>query len=110
VFQGGSATSAASSAGASEKKQSAKLGTGTQAYFAYYNPSGWTAASRRAVLDSIARQRDRCRDTQIGTPRCTLRAQLPAARPAWPDPRRGSDEPGHPVVERSAGFLSSGAT
>jgi type IV pilus assembly protein PilY1 len=36
------ATSASSSAGASEK-QSAKLETGTQAYFAYYNPeNGWT--------------------------------------------------------------------
>jgi type IV pilus assembly protein PilY1 len=35
-------TSAASSAGASEK-QSAKLETGVQAYFAYYNPNnGWT--------------------------------------------------------------------
>ena len=40
-FKADPATSAASSAGASEK-QSAKLETGTQAYFAYYNPSGWT--------------------------------------------------------------------
>jgi type IV pilus assembly protein PilY1 len=41
-FRADPATSAASSAGASEK-QSAKLETGVQAYFAYYNPSnGWT--------------------------------------------------------------------
>jgi type IV pilus assembly protein PilY1 len=41
-FQAAPATSAASSAGASEK-QSAKLETGVQAYFAYYNPNeGWT--------------------------------------------------------------------
>ena len=41
-FKADPATSAASSAGASEK-QSAKLETGVQAYFAYYNPSnGWT--------------------------------------------------------------------
>jgi type IV pilus assembly protein PilY1 len=40
-FKADPATSAASSAGASEK-QSAKLETGAQAYFAYYNPSGWT--------------------------------------------------------------------
>ncbi|HSY05549.1 MAG TPA: PilC/PilY family type IV pilus protein [Steroidobacteraceae bacterium] len=41
-FKAAPATSASSSAGASEK-QSAKLETGTQAYFAYYNPSnGWT--------------------------------------------------------------------
>jgi type IV pilus assembly protein PilY1 len=41
-FKAQPATSASSSAGASEK-ESAKLETGTQAYFAYYNPSnGWT--------------------------------------------------------------------
>ncbi|MBS0377026.1 MAG: pilus assembly protein PilY [Proteobacteria bacterium] len=41
-FRADPATSAASSAGASEK-QSAKLETGVQAYFAFYNPSsGWT--------------------------------------------------------------------
>jgi type IV pilus assembly protein PilY1 len=41
-FKAAPSTSAASSAGASEK-QSAKLETGTQAYFAYFNPSnGWT--------------------------------------------------------------------
>jgi type IV pilus assembly protein PilY1 len=42
-FKAQPATSAASSAGASEK-QSAKLETGAQAYFAYYNPAGWTGA------------------------------------------------------------------
>ncbi|MBV9344447.1 MAG: pilus assembly protein PilY, partial [Gammaproteobacteria bacterium] len=40
-FKADPATSAGSSAGASER-QSAKLETGAQAYFAYYNPSGWT--------------------------------------------------------------------
>jgi type IV pilus assembly protein PilY1 len=41
-FKADPATSTASSAGASQK-QSAKLETGTQAYFAYYNPAnGWT--------------------------------------------------------------------
>src|SRR5256886_11675410 len=40
-FKADPATTAASSAGASEK-QAAKLETGTQAFFAYYNPSGWT--------------------------------------------------------------------
>ncbi len=41
-FKAVPATSASASAGASEK-QSAKLETGAQAYFAYYNPSnGWT--------------------------------------------------------------------
>ena len=41
-FQAEPATAASASAGASEK-QSAKLETGTQAYFAYYNPTnGWT--------------------------------------------------------------------
>ncbi len=41
-FQANPATSASSSAGASEK-QSAKLESGVQAYFAFYNPSnGWT--------------------------------------------------------------------
>jgi type IV pilus assembly protein PilY1 len=40
-FKADPSTTAASSAGASEK-QSAKLETGAQAYFAYYNPSGWT--------------------------------------------------------------------
>jgi type IV pilus assembly protein PilY1 len=43
-FKAEPATSAAASAGASEK-QSAKLETGAQAYFAYYNPSnGWTGS------------------------------------------------------------------
>jgi type IV pilus assembly protein PilY1 len=41
-FKAGPSTSAAGSAGASEK-ESAKLETGVQAYFAFYNPSnGWT--------------------------------------------------------------------
>ena len=40
-FKAAPATTAASSAGASER-QSAKLETGAQAYFAYYNPNGWT--------------------------------------------------------------------
>jgi type IV pilus assembly protein PilY1 len=40
-FKADPSTTASSSAGASEK-QSAKLETGAQAYFAYYNPSGWT--------------------------------------------------------------------
>ena len=41
-FQAEPATSASASAGASEK-ESSKLETGSQAYFAYYNPSnGWT--------------------------------------------------------------------
>ena len=41
-FKAEPATAASSSAGASEK-QSAKLETGTQAYFAFYNPrNGWT--------------------------------------------------------------------
>ncbi|HLQ08449.1 MAG TPA: PilC/PilY family type IV pilus protein [Steroidobacteraceae bacterium] len=40
-FKADPATTAASSAGANQK-QSAKLETGTQAFFAYYNPSGWT--------------------------------------------------------------------
>ncbi|MGP8034498.1 MAG: PilC/PilY family type IV pilus protein, partial [Steroidobacteraceae bacterium] len=40
-FKAAPATSAASSAGASER-QSAKLDTGAQAYFAFYNPNGWT--------------------------------------------------------------------
>jgi type IV pilus assembly protein PilY1 len=39
-FRADPATTADSSAGASEK-QSAKLETGVQAYFAYYNPSNW---------------------------------------------------------------------
>ncbi|MGN6451614.1 MAG: hypothetical protein ACTHL7_00845, partial [Steroidobacteraceae bacterium] len=42
-FKAQPAITAASSAGASEK-QSAKLETGAQAYFAYYNPNGWTGA------------------------------------------------------------------
>jgi type IV pilus assembly protein PilY1 len=50
-FKAEPATSAASSAGASEK-QSAKLETGTQAYFAYYNPAnGWTG---RVTASSLA--------------------------------------------------------
>jgi type IV pilus assembly protein PilY1 len=40
-FKADPATTSASSAGASEK-QSAKIESGTQAFFAYYNPSGWT--------------------------------------------------------------------
>ena len=40
-FRAAPATSAASSAGASER-QSAKLENGAQAFFAYYNPNGWT--------------------------------------------------------------------
>ena len=41
-FKAGPSTSASGSAGASEK-ESAKLETGVQAYFAFYNPSnGWT--------------------------------------------------------------------
>lgn len=40
-FKADPSTSAGSSTGASER-QSAKLETGAQAYFAYYNPSGWT--------------------------------------------------------------------
>ncbi|HXI67085.1 MAG TPA: hypothetical protein VNH41_04035, partial [Steroidobacteraceae bacterium] len=40
-FKAAPATTSASSAGASQK-QSAKLETGAQAYFAYYNPDGWT--------------------------------------------------------------------
>ena len=40
-FKADPATTAASSAGASEK-QSAKLETGAQAYFAFYNPTTWT--------------------------------------------------------------------
>jgi len=40
-FKAGPAATGASSAGGSQK-QSAKLETGAQAYFAYYNPDGWT--------------------------------------------------------------------
>jgi type IV pilus assembly protein PilY1 len=40
-FKAAPATSAASSAGASER-QSAKLENGAQAFFAYYNPNDWT--------------------------------------------------------------------
>jgi type IV pilus assembly protein PilY1 len=40
-FKAAPATTAASSAGASER-QSAKLETGAQAFFAFYNPSDWT--------------------------------------------------------------------
>ena len=40
-FKAGPATTAGSSASASEK-QSAKLQTGTQAFFAFYNPNTWT--------------------------------------------------------------------
>jgi type IV pilus assembly protein PilY1 len=40
-FKAAPATTAASSAGVSER-QSAKLETGAQAYFAFYNPNGWT--------------------------------------------------------------------
>jgi len=40
-FQAEPATAAAASAGASQK-QSSELQTGTQAYFAYYNPNNWT--------------------------------------------------------------------
>lgn len=40
-FKADPATTSASSAGASEK-QSAKIESGTQAFFAYYTPSGWT--------------------------------------------------------------------
>ena len=50
-FKADPSTSASSSAGASEK-QSAKLETGVQAYFAYYNPSnGWTG---RVTASSLA--------------------------------------------------------
>jgi type IV pilus assembly protein PilY1 len=50
-FKADPATSAASSAGASEK-QSAKLETGVQAYFAYYNPSnGWTGRVTASSLE-----------------------------------------------------------
>jgi len=41
VLQGGSGHHCRKLAGANQK-QSAKLETGTQAFFAYYNPSGWT--------------------------------------------------------------------
>ena len=40
-FRADPATTAASSAGASEK-QATKIETGAQAYFAYYNPANWT--------------------------------------------------------------------
>ena len=50
-FRADPATSASSSAGASEK-QSAKLETGVQAYFAYYNPSnGWTGRVTASSLE-----------------------------------------------------------
>ena len=50
-FKAAPATSAASSAGASEK-QSAKLETGTQAYFAYFNPAdGWTGRVTASSLE-----------------------------------------------------------
>src|SRR5579863_10186513 len=50
-FKATPSTSAASSAGASEK-QSAKLETGTQAYFAYFNPSnGWTGRVTASSLE-----------------------------------------------------------
>jgi type IV pilus assembly protein PilY1 len=49
-FRADPATSASSSAGAAEK-QSAKLETGVQAYFAYYNPSnGWTGRVTASFL------------------------------------------------------------
>jgi len=49
-FRADPATTASSSAGAAEK-QSAKLQTGVQAYFAYYNPNnGWTG---RVVANSL---------------------------------------------------------
>ncbi len=48
-FKAAPATSAASSAGASER-QSAKLETGAQAYFAYYNPDGWTGRVTASAL------------------------------------------------------------
>jgi type IV pilus assembly protein PilY1 len=49
-FKAEPATSASSSAGAGQK-QSAQLQTGTQAYFAYYNPSnGWTGSVTASSL------------------------------------------------------------
>jgi type IV pilus assembly protein PilY1 len=50
-FKAAPSTSAAGSAGASEK-ESAKLETGTQAYFAYFNPAnGWTGRVTASSLD-----------------------------------------------------------
>ncbi|HEX4387226.1 MAG TPA: PilC/PilY family type IV pilus protein [Steroidobacteraceae bacterium] len=48
-FKADPVTTAASGAGASEK-QSAKLETGAQAYFAFYNPSNWTGRVTASTL------------------------------------------------------------
>jgi type IV pilus assembly protein PilY1 len=53
-FRADPATTASSSAGASEK-QSAKLQTGVQAFFAYYNPSNWAGrvTASNLVIDPV---------------------------------------------------------
>ena len=50
-FQASPQNSAASSAGLNQK-QSAKVQTGTQVYFAFYNPNNWTGAVTSQYLDS----------------------------------------------------------
>jgi type IV pilus assembly protein PilY1 len=50
-FQAQPQTSASSSAGLNQK-QTAKVQTGTQVYFAFYNPNGWTGSLTSQNLDS----------------------------------------------------------
>jgi type IV pilus assembly protein PilY1 len=50
-FQAQPQNSASSSAGLNQK-QSAKVQTGTQVYFAFYNPNGWTGSLTSQNLDS----------------------------------------------------------
>ena len=50
-FQASPQNSAASSAGLNQK-QTAKVQTGTQVYFAFYNPNNWTGSMTSQYLDS----------------------------------------------------------
>src|SRR6202034_2658223 len=50
-FQAQPQNSASSSAGLNQK-QTAKVQTGTQVYFAFYNPNGWTGSITSQYLDS----------------------------------------------------------
>ena len=97
-FRADPATSASSSAGASEK-QSAKLETGVQAYFAYYNPSsGYTGRVTASSLGFDTYGNVVVASTPNWDASCVLTGVLAASTcattgAAGPDRGRGASEP-----------------
>jgi type IV pilus assembly protein PilY1 len=101
-FRADPATTASSSAGASEK-QSAKLQTGVQAFFAYYNPSNWAGrvTASNLVIDPVT-----LNVVVAPTPNWDAACDLTGVAAASSCPTTGATGPLAPIAPTSRVVLS----